>query len=109
MFIHGGFQVAGAGAAARANPGADHALHHIDMPLAPVAKLVINFQQGVQQLEGLLQHGITMIQHDKESAAASPGRKVPGDGVGRTVVKNIAEKTGIIFSASARLPTYTCW
>lgn len=51
MFIRSGFQVIFTGAAACANAGADHPVHHIHVAIPPAAQLFINFQQHIQQLK----------------------------------------------------------
>src|ERR1051325_2841712 len=58
-----------AAAPAGADPAADHAPDHLQMAIAKVAELLVDFDEGIEQRKGEAEHRLVAVEHDEERGA----------------------------------------
>ena len=59
------------GRAARADFGADHAMHHQGVTIPPGGEKLVNIDEHIQQTIGLVKHGFVTIKADQQRCVQS--------------------------------------
>ena len=69
VLVHGALEILFATAPAGANPGSDHSPDHLEMAVAKVSQLLVDFDQGVEEREWEAKKRFVAVKHDEEGGS----------------------------------------